>query len=259
MRSRTLSCTVLALCAGLAIVANATDRFENDVAANAILLTPFEPPQTHDLQAIGGVADSDWFFVTGRPWRSYEARVTAPSSRITVASLERIDTITLDVLQTAVHYQTPQGSVSQFVYLRWIVDGSAANPSGSLKVTGQTNGTATSQYQIDLRDTTLFCPRYNDTNGQASILLIQAAPEGANSCSYTAVFFNEAGTVTGTQSGTLHEADMATIATSTIAGVNNTKGSARVVHDCGHNNLFAKLVALEPATGYSFDTICSAK
>jgi hypothetical protein len=259
MNPRVLSRAAFAVLAGIAIGAAATDRFEGDGPANAVLITPSEAPLLRDLEAMGGVADQDYFFVAGRPWRSYEARLSALSTGAAVAAFERVDNSTLSVVQTASHYQTSTGSVGQFVFLRWMLDGNPPNASSYLRVTGHTNGTASTQYQIELKDTTLFCPRYNNTSGQASVLLIQAAPEGANACSYTAVFFNESGTVTGTQSGTLNESNMATIATPAIAGLNNTKGSARIVHDCGYNNLFAKLVALEPATGYSFDTICSAK
>jgi hypothetical protein len=259
MSRRVLVSTTLALLAGIAVAAHAEDRFEPDAAGVAVLLAPWEAPQLRDLEAVGGVADADYFFVMGRPWRSYEARISAASKAITVALLERVDNNTLAVLQTASHYQGTLGSVAQFVFLRWMLDGNPPNPNGYIRVTGHSNATASAQYQIELKDTTLFCPRYNNTNGQSSVLIIQAAPEGAIACSYTAVFFNESGTLTGTQSGTLNETNMSTIATSTVAGLNNTKGSARIVHDCGYNNVFAKLVALEPATGYSFDTACTSK
>jgi hypothetical protein len=113
------------------------------------------------------------------------------------------------------------------------------------------------QYTIVFRDTTLFCPRYNNTNGQISVLLVQAAPEGANSCSFTARFFDEAGMAVGSQVGTLGEAELRVIPAPAVPGVANTKGSARVTHTCGLNRIKAKLVALEPATGFSFDTPCS--
>jgi hypothetical protein len=40
--------------------------------------------------------------------------------------------------------------------------------------------------------------------------------------------------------------------TSTIAA--GTSGSITIVHDSGYGDLSAKSVALEPATGFSFDT-----
>ena len=43
--------------------------------------------------------------------------------------------------------------MSEFVFLRWMFDGNPPNPNGYVRVTGHTNGTATSQYQIELKDT----------------------------------------------------------------------------------------------------------
>jgi hypothetical protein len=237
----------------------ATDRFESDDSPfSAPLLIPSAAPQTHDLQATSGVADVDFFFVTTRNWRSYEIRVSSPSSDTTVANLVRMNNTGATVLQTATGYATSVGTVPQLAFLRWQVNGSSF-PGNIIRVTGQTTGTANSQYNIEYLDTTLFCPRYNNAAGQTSVLLIQAAPEGANTCSYTALFFDQAGTLTGSQSGTLAETDMTALSTPTVPGVANTRGSARITHDCGHRNVVAKLVALEPPTGFSFDTACSSK
>ena len=49
------------------------------------------------------------------------------------------------------------------------------------------------------------------------------------------------------------------INTPNVAGVANHKGGAQITHTCGYGNLKAKVVALEPATGFSFDTPCTVR
>ena len=52
---------------------------------------------------------------------------------------------------------------------------------------------------------------------------------------------------------------MNVIATATVPGVGGTSGSAFIAHSCGFGGLNAKVVALEPATGFSFDTTCATR
>jgi hypothetical protein len=63
--------------------------------------------------------------------------------------------------------------------------------------------------------------------------------------------------LTGSQTGTLGATNMGVVNESTVPGIANTKGSARITHTCGYNRIKAKLVALQPSTGFSFDTTCT--
>jgi hypothetical protein len=244
-----------------AVPAFATDLWEPDGDdtgwGGSNFLYPGAPPQVHDLE---GNPDYDWFVVTLRPHRSYEARLTnviAPSIVAEFARYAFSGPFTTP-LQVGDSVKLPNLDVTGPAMLRWeTADMSGFQFLNRLKVKGPTVGSASTQYTIAFRDTTLFCPRYNNTSSQTSVLLVQAAPEGANSCVFTARFINEAGSVIATQAGTLGESELRVIATSSVPGVANTKGSARVTHTCGLNRIKAKLVALEPATGFSFDTPCS--
>jgi hypothetical protein len=49
---------------------------------------------------------------------------------------------------------------------------------------------------------------------------------------------------------------MGVIATQSEPGVGGTSGSAFIAHSCGYGGINAKVVQLEPTTGFSFDTAC---
>jgi hypothetical protein len=243
----------------------AADRFESgdNSFATAPTLLPFGGPQNHDLESFGGTPDTDWFSVEVRPIRSYEIRLSSPTGYNTITELSRRD-IAHNVVQSGADIWGPFSGRTQHTFLRWEVGNvhSDAETRTWVTVSGSGGATANDQYDIEFLDTTLFCPRYNNTGSQASVLMLQAAPEDQNSCNYTVWFFNEAGALVGPAAGTqgtLGESDMQALATSTVPGVSNTRGSIRVTHDCGYRNIVGKLVALEPSTGYSFDTACVSK
>ena len=212
------------------------------------------PPQEHDLQATMVGADVDWFIVIARPRRSYEvlASNVTRNTALESTSLQRMNGVS--VLQGSAGL----GAGGHVRALRWIESDPAVTTN--VRATGPSTGDASSIYTIQLRETTLYCPRYNNTATQISILILQhTSPEGASGglCSFEARFHNPSGGETGSKSGTLFTNAMQVISTPDLTGT--TSGSAFIAHTCGWGGLKAKLVALEPATGYSFDTICTPR
>jgi hypothetical protein len=247
-------------------LAHATDVWEPDNTTSGTdlqYLISGDPDQLHDLQASGGVADVDMYYVLTAPYRSYEARIETRQKLTTVTSFQRRNDDATSTLQTAAQFQV--GNLTQLspYFLRWEVPPTVTgfNLTNVLRVEGQTTGTVSSVYSIGYRETTLFCPRFNNTNGQVSVLIVQAAHYGQNSCAFTAYFFSEAGgTPVAQQAGTLDaEGEVVTISTPGVPGAANQKGGAQISHTCGYGNIKAKLVALEPATGFSFDTPCTVR
>ena len=119
------------------------------------------------------------------------------------------------------------------------------------------------QYSIQMRETTLYCPRYNNSASQASTLMIQRTdPDNSNTCSYEVRYNNSAGVELGSSAGNLASAGagnvLNVISTSAVPGVAGTSGSAYIAHTCGFGGINAKVVQLEPSTGFSFDTSCSS-
>jgi hypothetical protein len=218
------------------------------------------PAQIHDLagQAGGTVIDQDWFIVHPRARRSYEVQflnVTGDTD-IWTGKPQRFASDGITLLQTGTNLDAGDWIVT----MRWIQGASGA--TNYIQVVGE-NPTASSaaQYSIQLRETTMYCARYNNTGTQTSVLIIQRTdPDNGTTCNFEARFNNEAGTEVGAATGALASGNsMSVISTAGVAGVGATKGSAYIAHSCGYGGIAAKLVALEPSTGFSFDTPCSAR
>ena len=214
------------------------------------------PPQVHDLEPAGGAADQDWFLINPRAWRSYEVLFTniGPNAEIAFTLPKRIANDAVTVLQTAIN---PDAS-GRLLALRWI---QASSSTDFIRVNGFfTTYNGSSSYTVSMRETTLYCERYN-TNGQNGGLIMQRTqPDRNDACDYQVWFHDQAGANTGTASGELSSVNaMAVIGVSSVAGVAGTAGSAFIAHTCGMGGIKAKLVQLEPATGFSFDTQCQPR
>ena len=211
------------------------------------------PEQAHDIEAVGGVADIDWFVIVPIARRSYEVQLGGGTGTTGVDSLrlQRMDAASL-VLQNS----SALGNYTGARTLRWM----EPSPTASRRIrvaSTSTTANADSKYTIKLRETTMYCPRFNNSGTQVSVLLAQnAAPELA-SCAYDARFVAANGTEVGTSQGTLSTASLLVLNISTV--VPATSGSAYIAHTCGWGGIKAKVTTLEPATGFSFDTECSPR
>lgn len=92
--------------------------------------------------------------------------------------------------------------------------------------------------------------RFNNSGTQVSVLLIQN--HRATGHSGTAYFWNASGALVGSSPFTLTPKALQVVNTATSAA--GQAGSITIVHDAGYGGLAVKSVALEPATGFSFDT-----
>jgi len=130
-----------------------------------------------------------------------------------------------------------------------------------IRVTGLTSNTSTARYSISFRETTLYCPRFNNSGTQTSVLILQGSnPDVSSTCSYRAVFVDEFSTIITSYAGLVDSSnDVDVLPLSAISALVGKKGGALVAHNCGYGGVKAKLVALEPATGFSFDTVCTPR
>jgi hypothetical protein len=241
------------------------------LSANTLLLHG-APPALRDL---AGVNDIDYFTVDAVPGHSYEVRTMNSRWYGAVVTLTRRNSSDT-LLQSGASYamssaRAADGTVIGNVFgvlanLRWIED--AANRTVYIRYEHDASVTnfsaAVTQYEIEFVETTLYCPRYNNTGTQVSVLIIQRtnAPDSfdSNVCSAVASFFDESAAATG-QTGNLSFSSngMSVVQVANVPGVAGTRGSARIAHTCGYGGIQAKLVALEPATGFSFDTQCHSR
>ena len=255
--------TAVALTVCLCGSLRAHDKWElgtggNDDSAS----TPNSPvhgrAQTHDLEGSGSPPDEDWYRLPTRARQSYEARLYSASVYVAMAggipicqagfcaSFQRVED-TGAVLQTA---SATEGE-SHLPVLRWVA---AANGREYLRVRGGTGTawTANDEYTIEISNTTLFAPRFNNSATQVTVLLLQNTTQGT--VAGTIDFWSAGGALLLGHPFTIAAHGVLTLNTSGLAGAAGQSGALSIAHDGGYAALTGKAVALEPGTGFTFDT-----
>lgn len=205
--------------------------------------------QIHDLGVLAGNnPDNDWYQISQKPFSSYEVVVDATSGDIgTGLVVERTDGTTT-VLQASV----PVG-VGYSRSLRWTNATSSEVNTERVRVTSgscTTDCGADDVYRLRSYETTYAVPRFNNSGSQVTVLLLQ------NPTNYvitgTVYFWSAAGAAVGNSPINLNPKQLQVLQTQTVApGVG---GALTVAHTGRYGDLSGKTVALEPATGFSFDT-----
>jgi uncharacterized repeat protein (TIGR01451 family) len=203
-----------------------------------------------DLASVGANADEDRFRIHQDPLSSYEVMVDAASGDLGSAGvvLERVAADGVTVLQTS--QAVGLGSART---LRWA--NSTTSPVADQWIRVRSGGCASDcgtddTYRIRAWETSGRLVRFNNSASQVTVLLIQNPT--AETISGTAYFWNAAGTQVGEAPFSLGAHQLLVLNTATLAG--GLSGSATVAHDGPFGGLVGKTVALEPATGFSFDT-----
>ncbi len=219
--------------------------------------------QVHDLEGVGGVADQDWFRISQKPYSSYEVLVDGLTGGLAPVP------VTVPGTELGVHLVREGGGV---------VPSNALSASGSARVLYFRNegGTlqdaeyvrvsnplcaaaclATEQYRIRLFDTTYGISRFNNSASQITILVVQNTSDRV--VYFNAHFFDSNGILQGTYAQNLAPFGMVVLNTSTVPGVAGKSGSIIVNNDGRYGVLTGKAIALEPATGFTFDTLMVAR
>ncbi|MET0551684.1 MAG: hypothetical protein ABW221_01510 [Vicinamibacteria bacterium] len=206
--------------------------------------------QLHDLGAVAATADQDWYTLDSQARSSYEVVIDGTTGDMNLAGsdVQRIDDDGTTVLQDS----TSLAGYSRV--LRWTNNSSTAEEN-FIRVQGASCGTicsANDQYRIRMYETTYSIPRFNNTGGQITVLNV--ASMVPFSCAASFHFYNNAGTFLGTQTNNFTARELFVFNTSTAGFAAGTSGSIIVAHNCGYGGLAGKAVALEPATGFTFDT-----
>jgi hypothetical protein len=248
------------LCPPLAAVAD--DAWDLASTPDDTIATPnglvHGATQTHDVQAFTP-PDKDWFHVNVRSRQSYEVGVrgstlyfTAPGfscNPVTCASLDRV-TSDGTVLQGAAIFELDVFADA----IRWTA---AADGPEYVLVTGplgtaQFPPTTYDQYTIGMLNTTLFAPRFNNTATQTSILLLQN--ETLTNATGSIDFWSSDGTLLHGEPFTIAARGVLVLNTSTLAGAAGASGAISISQNAGYAGLTGKVVSVEPATGFTFDT-----
>jgi hypothetical protein len=204
----------------------------------------------HDLEALPGpAADEDWYRISQKPYSSYEVVVDATSGDIGLTLvLERIASNGTTVLQSSssigvgfsrsLRFTNATAAAIDNQYIR-VKSGSCTTTCGPQDV-----------YRLRAYETTYAVPRFNNSGSQSTVLLVQ------NPASYTIAgnvyFWSQAGALVFTQAFTAGPKALYGLATAGV--VPGQSGTITVSHDGRYGDLSGKTVALEPSTGFSFDS-----
>ena len=199
----------------------------------------------------GPAADLDAYAIAQAPRASYEVVVDTGSGDLGSAGpvLERYDTTTSAVVQAS----TPVG-VGSARTLRWENATSSTVVTQLVRVRSAqctTDCGPDDVYRVRAYETTLRCPRFNNSATQFTILQLQNLDAGT--VTGTVWFWSAAGTLLASQPVTLSGHGSTVINTSVLAGLAGQSGSLTVSSNAPYGALTGKAVALEPATGLSFD------
>jgi hypothetical protein len=186
------------------------------------------------------------------PYSSWEAIVDGTSADIDAGSGPSLARLAGD-LTTELQQSTPVGLGTARRIA--VVNPTAATDTDYIAVRslGCTTTCGTDDvYRIRARETTLAAPRFNNTGGQVTVVLLQERAGVTNAG--TVWFWSAAGALLGSQPFSLPPRQSLVLNSATVAGVAGQGGAITVTHDGPFGGLAGKAVALEAATGFSFDT-----
>ena len=203
---------------------------------------------TYSLGAVGGIPAVNYFLIGQKPRSSYEIVVDGATADIVPLIVERLAADNTTVLQTA----TPIAAGSS-LSLRWrndlpvpIVNQSIAIRSGGCTTTCD----ASDVYHFRSYETTGTLARYNNSATQITVVVLQNGAD--HPVAGTLWFWNTAGYLVDSSSFNLAAHGILNLNTSTV--VVGSSGTITVSNDGRYGDLSGKAVAIEPATGFTFDT-----
>ena len=207
------------------------------------------------VRSLQGTSGQETFRLAQAPRASYEVLVDAASGDVSPAAFERLAADQSGVLQSSTPVGTGTGR-----RLAWHNTSASVVANQGLRVrsTGCTTACgADDTFRVRAWETTYTVPRFNNSGTQGTVLVVQNATDRA--LSGRAYFWSTAGAPLGSHPFTLAARATLVLNTATVAGVAGQGGSVTIAHDGGYGALAGKAVALEPATGFSFDSPMSPK
>jgi hypothetical protein len=224
----------------------------DDSQATRSHILPGQAQAGRDLEGGGTAAiDQDWVKIYSLPRHSYEARVSGgplwSQGGFVGAQLDLLDSTPVVLLSAnGDEFANLRGQA-----VRWIV-GSPLPVQWLLRMTGPTSAQAAVPYTLELFDTTYSIPRWNNSSTQITFFFLQN--NKSLPVSGSVYFFNASGSLVHEHSFVLAGNGLMVLNTSTIPQLVGASGSALIAQAGGLGAISGKAVALEPATGFTFDT-----
>jgi Zn-dependent metalloprotease len=204
------------------------------------------------VRALNNTTQSNMFWIQTQAASSYEVVVDATSGDINAPAggpdVQRLAVDGSTVLGTAVPVGTgPARS------LRWQTSTSGAVNLVRVRSADCTTNCGTDDtYRLRSYETTYTIPRFNNTGSQVTVLLLQNPSN--DTVNATVYFYNASGTQLVGQAVSLAPKQLQIVNTASIPQANGQSGTIVVTHDGAYGSLAGKTVALEPSTGFSFDS-----
>jgi hypothetical protein len=211
--------------------------------------------QVHDLASQGGAIDEDWYAVQSRPFSSYEVLVDGLQGEVWApgGSFLPVDRVNAagGVITAG---GNPPGGIGAARSVRW-ANNTANQIDDYVRVDGVNTAcgnacTTDAQYTIRMWETTGSIPRFNNTGSQTTVLLLQNPTD--YTIALTVFFWDVSGSFLASQGFSLDAKQVLIFNTATVAP--GFAGAITITQDGRFGDLQGKSVALEPATGFSFDT-----
>jgi hypothetical protein len=257
--TRALMVSLLAACAASAGADVWDIQTDNDNSLGTDNELVHGSMQVHDLGALSGpvAADQDWYLLGQKPFSSYEIVVDETSGDIGSGKGPMVERIALDgstVLQNSLPVEEGLGFARSLRFRNTI-----ATPVNDQYLRVMSGGCTTDcgpddRYRIRAYETTFAIPRFNNSATQGTVVLIQNPTD--YTVTGTLIFFSAAGAVLHQQPFTppIPPHGLYSVATPGIPALAGQSGTITVIHDARYGDLVGKAVALEPSTGFSFDT-----
>ena len=191
----------------------------------------------------------DLYRIGQKGYSSYEV-VVDPVAGNPALTLSRVDGS-----GTLIQPGLPLSTINMSQSLRWTNTTAADVVTERVRVSNASCGTACSTsdvYLLRAYETTLAIPRYNQTGTQSTVIVLQ------NPTSYaiagTVYFWNSAGALLNSAPVAVPAKGAFVLAAGSVASVPGTSGTLTIAHNARYGDLTGKAVAIEPGTGFTFDT-----
>jgi uncharacterized repeat protein (TIGR01451 family) len=200
------------------------------------------------------VAGQAFHRIRQQPYSSYEVVVEATTGDVAGGSPLLLERLARD-LDTVLSTSVPAGTGFSRS-LRWENVSGLVVDDEVVRVLSTGCGAACGPddvYRLRAYDTTCTIPRFNNSASQTTVVVLENAT--ASPLNGTLRFWNPSGTLLASHAfaGLAPHASQV-LNTSTIPALVGQSGSVTVSSDAGYGGLQGKAVAVEPATGFTFDS-----
>jgi CSLREA domain-containing protein len=202
------------------------------------------------LAAVGGAAVRDDYRILQEPFSSYEVVVDSASADLGPTMILRRMNGT-----TALQESEPVSPIGAVRSLRWMNSAPTPEPNQFVRVQSGSCSTdcgADDTYRIRAYATSYTIPRFNNSSSQITVVILQNPTN--DSIGGRIYFWSPAGALVHTENFDVAPKALAVVNTSTIGALSGQAGTMTVVNDGRYGDLAGKAIALEPATGFSFDS-----